>query len=36
MAEYDVTVIITGFEEDALLEWSILTPKGRTYGHVYG
>jgi hypothetical protein len=36
MAEYDVTVVITDFEADALLEWSILTPKGRPYGHVYG
>jgi hypothetical protein len=36
MAEYDVTVVITGFEQDALLEWSVLTPRGRPYGHVYG
>ena len=36
MAEYDVTVIITGYEQDAFLEWSILTPKGEPYGHVYG
>jgi hypothetical protein len=36
MAEYDVTVVITGYEQDALLEWSILTPKGRPFGHVYG
>jgi hypothetical protein len=36
MAEYDVTVIITGFEPDALVEWSIMTPKGKPYGHVYG
>ncbi|MGX7680986.1 polyketide cyclase [Jatrophihabitans sp. DSM 45814] len=36
MAEYDVTVIITGFEQDTLLEWSVMTPKGNPYGHVYG
>jgi hypothetical protein len=36
MAEYDVTVAITGFELDALLEWSLLTPKGTIFGHVYG
>ncbi|MCW2522413.1 MAG: hypothetical protein JWO63_748 [Frankiales bacterium] len=36
MAEYDVTVVITDFEENALLEWSVMTPKGRPYGHVYG
>jgi hypothetical protein len=36
MAEYDVTVIITGYEPDALLEWSVMTPSGRPFGHVYG
>src|ERR1700722_5590379 len=36
MAEYDVTVIITDFQQDALLEWSVMTAKGKPYGHVYG
>jgi hypothetical protein len=36
MAEYDVTVIITGFEKDTLLEWSVMTANGTPYGHVYG
>jgi hypothetical protein len=36
MAEYDVTVVITDFEADALLEWSVQTPSGRIFGHVYG
>jgi len=36
MAEYDVTVIITGFEPNALLEWSVMTASGKPYGHVYG
>jgi hypothetical protein len=36
LAEYDVTVIITGFEEGTLLEWSVLTAEGTTFGHVYG
>jgi hypothetical protein len=36
MAEYDATVVITGYEQDALLEWAVLTPKGKPYGHVYG
>jgi hypothetical protein len=36
MAEYDVTVIIVGFEQDALLEWSVQRADGTPYGHVYG
>jgi hypothetical protein len=36
MAEYDVTVIITGFEPDALLSWTLVGPDGQPYGHVYG
>ena len=36
MAEYDVTVVITGFEQDRRLEWSVVTPSGRPYGHIYG
>jgi hypothetical protein len=36
MAEYDVTVIITGYEQDRRLEWSVMRPSGRPYGHIYG
>jgi hypothetical protein len=36
MAEYDVTVIITGFEENALLEWSVEGRDGKPFGHIYG
>jgi hypothetical protein len=36
LAEYDVTVVILGYEKDALLEWSVLNAKGEPFGHVYG
>jgi hypothetical protein len=36
LAEYDVTVLITGFEPDALLEWTVVAGDGTPYGHVYG
>ncbi len=36
MGKYDVTVIITNIEQDRLVEWSVGSPDGRIFGHVYG
>jgi hypothetical protein len=36
LAEYDVTVVITAFNPNVLLEWSVLDPKLGLYGNVYG
>jgi hypothetical protein len=36
MGRYDVTVIITRFERDALLEWTISGTVQPPIGHLYG
>jgi hypothetical protein len=36
MAEYDVTVLITAYEQDRVIEWSVGTTGRPPYGHVYG
>ncbi len=36
LTDYTVTVVITGFETDRLIEWSVESSTGEIFGHVYG
>ena len=36
MTDYTVTVVITGYESDRLIEWSVEDPAGEIVNHLYG